>query len=292
MQKLKKMETRPYVVSGDIYLLLSKWAKEKNFILPEKEFFQELRQELKNYLGQMFIWYEYISEEEISGHLRFAARRTNLPCVSLDPVYFPGDFPLALTRAVDLNLADRGLRHRFASSSLLKQLKSIKESGVKEVCLVDDVIFSGVLATRVIELLSYLGIKVKSVCAGVGINEGLNRINQSREICCARVYEEVADEVCERDFYLGVPYSGRSLLGEKNIGLPYFLPFGNPTKWASIPEQKQKEFSRFCLWQSIILFREIEKSSQKIISCRDIERQVPGQPQNGLYLNFLKSLNV
>jgi hypothetical protein len=286
------METKPYVVSGDIYLLLSNWAKEKKFILPEKKFFQELRQEFKNYFRQIFPRFEYISETEIVNHLRFATSRSNLLSISLDPVYYPDDFPLALTRGVDINLVDRGLRHRFASPSLLKQLSAIKMSGLKEICLVDDVIFSGVLAERVIKLLSQLGLEVVFVIAGVGINEGLKKISKSRSISCARVYNDVIDEVCERDFYLGIPYSGRSLVGVKNIGLPYFLPFGNPAKWALIPEQKQKEFSLFCLKQSIILFSEIEKTSQKIITNSDIERQVPGQPLSGSYLNFLENLRV
>ena len=286
------METKPYVVSGDIYLLLSNWAKEKNFVLPEKEFFQKLRQEFRNYIQQIFPLYEFISEEEILNHFHSATSRYNIPFVSLDPVYFPGDFPLSITRTVDANLIDCGLRHRFASPNLLNQLKTIKASGQKEIGLIDDVIFSGVLAERVIKLLSRLGLKVIFVCAGVGINEGLNKISQSRNFSCARVYNDVIDEVCERDFYLGIPYSGRSLLSPKNIGLPYFLPFGKPTKWASIPEKKQKEFSLFCLKQSIFLFEEIEKISQKIITGSDIERQVPGQPLNGSYLNFLKSLNV
>lgn len=286
------METKPYVVSGDIYLLLSKWAERKNFILPEKGFFQNLRKELQNYLLSLFPNYEYIGEKEIIDHFQATISRYKLPSISLDPVYFPGDFSLALTRTVDKNLVDRGLRHRYGSLNLLKQISPLKTRGLKEVCLIDDVIFSGVLAEKIIKLLSNLGLEVVLVCAGVGISEGLNKINHAREISCARVYKNVVDEVCERDFYLGIPFSGRSLLDSENVSLPYFLPFGKPDKWASIPVQKQKEFSLFCLNQSISLFREIEKSSKKLINCCDIERKVPGQIMNGSYLNFLRSLSL
>ena len=44
------MKTKPYVVSADIYLLLINWARERNFILPSKEFFDKLRKEFSTYM--------------------------------------------------------------------------------------------------------------------------------------------------------------------------------------------------------------------------------------------------
>ncbi|MES2930850.1 MAG: hypothetical protein V4665_03655 [Patescibacteria group bacterium] len=287
------MNKKPYIVSADIYLLLKKWAERKNLILPSEEFFSGLRNEFSTYMLTLFHDFEFISEEEIFRHMSEVTHKNDLPVVSLDPVYFQGDYSLELTRNVNLNGEDRGLKHRFGSHSLLKQLSLLKETGVKDVCLVDDVIFSGVLTERVIQSLSHLGISVPVVCAGIGIQEGINRITtSSRSIYCLKTYRDVMDEVCERDFYLGVPYSGRSLCNSQNIGLPYVLPYGNPDKWASIPVLSQKPFSRFCIDQTIILFEEIEKSSERIIDCSDIERKVFDQPEKGRYVEFLKSIYV
>jgi len=213
------MKNKPYIVSADIYLLLNKWAEQKNFVLPEKEFFCELRKEFSNHMLQLFPCFEFVSEGVILEHMQTTTIRSNLPCVSLDPVYFCCDFSIELTRKVDLQGNDKGFQHRFGSNALLKQLSQLKLHQVREICLVDDVVFSGVLMERVIKLLSDIGINVPVVCAGIGIQEGVNRIlTPKREVSCAKIYNEVIDEVCERDFYLGVPFSGRSLIGNNNIG--------------------------------------------------------------------------
>ncbi len=287
------MNNKPYIVSADIYLLLKKWAKSKNLTLPEKEFFQELRNEFSAYMLGIFPNFELISEEEIYEYLSQVAFESKLPIVSLDPVYLAGDYSLELTRTVSIDGTDQGLRHRFDSCTLLKQLFQIQQSGVKEICLIDDVIFSGVLMERIIKLFSSIGIRVKVVCAGVGIGKGINRIsNLGHSVYCLKAYDAVIDQVCERDFYLGIPYSGRSLCDSQNIGLPYIFPYGKPDKWASIPFLSQKTFSEFCINQTIILFREIEKSSGRIIDCSDIGRKVYDQPEKGKYVDFLKSIRI
>ncbi len=287
------MKKKPYVVSADIYLLLSKWAVRKNFTLPSKEFFLKLREEFVMHMLKLFPDFEFISEDEIFKYMSQITSGSNLPVVSLDPVYFQGDHSLELTRNVKLDGTDQGLRHRFGSDPLLKQLSLLKDTGVKEICLVDDVIFSGVLTERVIRSLSHLGISVPLVCAGIGIQEGIDRItNSSRSIYCLKTYGDVMDEVCERDFYLGVPYSGRSLCDGQNIGVHYVLPYGKPDKWASIPVVSQKSFSEFCINQTITLFEEIQKSSSRIIGCSDIERKVFDQPEKGSYVDFLKSIHI
>ncbi len=164
--------------------------------------------------------------------------------------------------------------------------------GIRQICLVDDVIFSGVLIDRLIKVLCGYGITVPLVCAGIGIIEGIDRITNGKKIKidCAKVYDDVIDEVCERDFYLGVPYSGRSVIDNENISIPYFLPYGKPGDWASIPIPFEIEFSKFCIGQSISLFEEIEIVSKRKVCCSDIERKIPKQPKVGNYVDFLKSI--
>jgi len=287
------MKSKPYVVSADIYLLLKKWADRKSLILPSEEFFSDLRNEFSIYMLTLFPNFEFISEEEICRYMSKAASESNLPIISLDPVYFQGDYSLELTRNVNAEGVNRGLKHRFGSYPLLKQLSLLKEARVKEVCLVDDVIFSGVLTERVIRLLSHLGIKVPVVCAGIGMQEGIARIKTpSRNIYCLKTYDDVVDEVCERDFYLGVPYSGRSLCNSENVGMPYLLPYGKPDVWASIPTVYERHFSQFCINQTIVLFEEIEKASGRIIDCSEIERRLIDQPKSGRFIDFLKMIRA
>lgn len=288
------MKNLPYVVSADIYLLLGKWAKQKGFTLPRDEFFVKLRKEFSTYMSKIFSNFELISEKEILEHSTNIVSKNNLPIISLDTIYFSSDYLIELTRSVSPEGLDKGLRHRFGSDTLLKQLNTLRNSGIKEVCIYDDVIFSGVLAERIIKLLSMLGINVSKFYAGIGIQEGIDKIENSFsiEVDCAFIYNQVVDEVCERDFYLGIPYSGRSLVGEENLGLSYILPFGKPEAWASIPNEYQESFSIFCINQTIKLFEEIENSSNKIVCCSDIDRKVPNQPKIGRYVDFLKSIHI
>lgn len=121
--------------------------------------------------------------------------------------------------------------------------------------------------------------------------EGIHRINQSkRTVRYIRRYEEVIDEVCERDFYPGVPFSGRLLVNHENVGVPYLLPFGHPGKWASIPDRWQVSFSGFCLQQTIRLFEEIERCSDRMVGCSELGRMVATLPRDGT--RFVEALRA
>jgi hypothetical protein len=270
---------KPYVVSADVFLLMKKWATQYGFVLPAQEFFCQLREGFSNYMRRVFPNFELVSEDEISQGLTTLVAKSGLPVISLDRVYFDSDLNFEVARLVDEDGKDCGLGHRPGTPRLAKQIKTLQTSGVQEVVIVDDVVFSGGLLERTIDLLSKIRIRVPIVCVGIGIAEGIDRIKDSkREVRCVRTYEEVIDEVCERDFYPGVPLSGRPLIGEDNVGIPYLLPFGKPDSWASIPPVNTVDFSRFCLLQTVILFEEIERQSGRPVLCRDLGRKVIGIP--------------
>ncbi len=272
---------KPYVVSADIYLLMKKWAMQNSFVLPKEEFFRQLRKEFSNHMSRVFSDFELISEDEISNGINRIVTESGLPTISLDRVYFESELNFEISRLVNKDGEDRGLGRRAGTPSLAQQIRKLRASGAREVVIVDDVVFEGVLLERIIELFSRINIYVPLVCAGIGIAKGINRINGAkREIRCVCAYDEVVDEVCERDFYPGVPLSGRLLVGNDNIGVPYLLPFGKPKKWASIPSKHAKTFSKFCLHQTITLFDEIERRSGKYISCQDLGRKIIGLPMD------------
>jgi hypothetical protein len=281
----------PYVVSADIQLLLGTWAKARSFTLPDETIFRDLREEFCDFSQAIFSNFELVMEEEISYGLRLLTQESGLAALSLDRVYFYSRLNLDITRYVDFgerNIKDTGQGRRPGSLPLKAQFKRIKKMGIKEVILVDDVLFTGSLMEVVLSILSKMGIKVPVVCVGIGVREGIERLKKfGIEVKCVRRYESVVDEICERDFYPGVPLSGRLVKGKENIGAPYILPFGDPEKWASIPRQWAQGFSQFCLKQTIKLYEAIEQSSDKIVLCEDLGRKVVFCP-DGRFVDRLK----
>ena len=284
------MQKKYYVVSADIYLLMQEWAKQNDFVLPEKEFFVQLRKDFSSYMKGIFPAFEIVSEQEISRGLADLVHESDLPVISLDRVYFKSELNLEITRLVDEQRKDRGLGHRAGTPPIWQQIKKLQMSGVHAAALVDDVIFTGGVLERVIELLSRINIRVKLICAGIAIGEGIARLGTKSEVRCVRTYQEVIDEVCERDFYPGVPLSGRLVAGSQNVGVPYILPFGKPAIWASIPAQQTTDFSKFCIQQTMKLFAEIERASDKEIFCRNLGRKVVGLPLGAHYTDALREI--
>jgi hypothetical protein len=111
-----------------------------------------------------------------------------------------------------------------------------------------------------------------------------------KEVHCVRFYEDVIDEVCERDFYPGVPMSGRLLAGVGNWGAPYIKPFGNPEKWASIPSEHVADFSWLCLENAVALFETIEQLSGRSVHIEDLDRRIVGLPESGEYTAQLRAI--
>lgn len=286
------MKQLPYVVSADIYLLLKKWTKQSNFILPSDIFFSQLRASFFRYMENIFVNFDFVSEAEILSGLNELVDKDGLPTISLDSTYFHGDLKFDIARLVDRNGNSKGLGHRANTSSIFRQIKEIKEFNITRVAIVDDVLFSGEVLERVINLLNRINIEVPFVYVGIGIRDGIERLSHDKcQVHCVRSYDGVIDEVCERDFYPGVPFSGRLLNVDNNIGVPYILPFGDPVNWASIPTEKALSFSKFCLQQSICLFEKIELCSNREIYCRDLPRQVVGLQQPGArYVTLLRDM--
>jgi len=285
-------DQKPYVVSEDIHLLLQGWAGEKGFKLPPAEFFDQLREGFVDYMQQIFPYFELVSEEELALGLKDLVLASGLRPVSLDRVYFCTDPGLDIARLVGLEGEDMGLGRRGNALLLLSQFRNLQKLEDKKIVLVDDVIFTGDLLTRLVGILAKSGLCVGEICAGVGIDPGIQKLQEmGYKVNCVCRYHDVIDEICERDFYPGVPFSGRLLAGEKNIGLPYILPFGQPGEWASIPDKWQEPLSRFCINQTIKLFRAIEECSGKIVHCCDLGRGVIGLPEDkSRYIESLKRL--
>ena len=128
--------------------------------------------------------------------------------------------------------------------------------------MVDDVIFSGDAIVEVSELLRAKGVQVSTVLAAIAIGEGRRKIEEAGiEVKSVVEYEDVKDEICERDFLAGVPFSGRTVYQEdgSHYSAPYFAPFGLPERWASIDgTTAARKLSLYCIERSIELWQQVE----------------------------------
>lgn len=297
---------RPYVVSADAQGLMTRWSERNGYVIPANgSFFEGMLSDLQDVLSGYFPGgVEIIPEERLRSGLIQEVARSQFPVVSLERAYLPKNAQnligfIDATRAVDQNLNDVGIVARPGCLPLESQLNilqdQLKRKGVDTVALLDDVIFNGDGMLRVVDDLKQKGINVTRVIAGVGIKNGVDRLRE-REITvvCLEEFAEVVDEVCQRDYYVGVPYSGRTLVDQQGIifSAPYLLPFGNPIEWASIPEDKAREFSEFCLSQSILLWTRVESNSQQEVPMKALPRRVKvvGIPEEISIVKALKTI--
>lgn len=285
------MHDYPYVVSADISILLKKWAVLHQFIVPYNDFVQTLREKFAGHMRSMFPKFDLVDEDEMTAGLEMFTRDSSLPVVVLDEAYIRiPPWRLRLTRTVDSDLCDlesagRFLETQSAEDQIIGIARALKKDRQHDIALLDDVIFSGALLETVCSAFRAHGMRVRRVYAGVGIAEGVRRVRaQEADVVCVRLYDRVIDQICERDFYPGVPLSGRTLCaaqsGGRNVGVPYCLPFGNPNKWASIPVRHERAFSQFCICQTIDLFQMIEEMSGREVRACDLDRSVLGIPRD------------
>lgn len=287
----ENIDQRPYVVSADIRLLLEQWAKRTGYSIPEDNFFTSLRADFSSYMKNIFPGFEMVPENELTVGLRKLIGTNDTTIISLDKTYYPSDITLDVTRQIDTSGNNIGLGRRADAPTLLSQFRKFQKTGNTCVALVDDVIFSGDVLRRIAIALTRLNLNVSSIYAAVGIKEGIDLLrNSGYNVFCVREYPDVIDEICERDFYPGVPLSGRLIDVTNNVGAPYILPFGKPGEWASIPNERQKPLSQFCIAQTIKLFGEIENKSNRIITCSATARKVPGMPKDNT--RFIDALRV
>jgi hypothetical protein len=267
----------PYIVSADIKLLLADWTRTRGFAMPSDEFFVTLRLEFCNMMRSIFPHFVFIPEDELVRGLDELAVACDVPLVSIDKAYHRTPLTLDITRLCKgPNNGAPVVDARHGNPPLDKQIEAIRAQSA-DIALLDDVIFSGDQTLAIADRLGRYGVRIKTVIAGIGIGEGVDRIRKlGIDVRCVRQFDEAVDEVCERDFYPGVPYCGRSLAGADNVGIPYILPFGKPADWASIPSGKAAAFSEFCLVQTIKLYRAIDEASDRQTRCCDLERQIYG----------------
>lgn len=273
------IKPKPYVVSGDIAGLTKRWADKRGFVMPPNGMIAELQTDLQMQMQRMFPVFDYVPEDEIASGMADLVRQTDLLPISMDRVYFPTTPRIDIARIVTEDGNDKGLGARTDAESLFRQFRRLRDLEIDKAVLVDDVLFSGGLMVRIRKTLQAFGIETPVICTGIAIQDGVDILaKQGATVQAVRTYPDVIDEVCERDFFVGVPLSGRTISHENNVGAPYILPFGKPEEWASIPTDQQTAFSRRCIERSMALFSAIEQASGRPVACADLDRNVISMP--------------
>ncbi len=280
-----------YVVSEDLHLLLDRWSPERLgtvFDLP----YAEIRAELDQILA--FGDHEVLrvgADAMRAGMARLLEGETR-PVVSVDPVYWPTELMLQITRCVDpgsLRGID-GFHSRFGFphpdeqvAAIVVQMSDRFGDSAGEITLVDDVVFSGKVVVEVIRRFAERGIRVVRVVCGIAVAESDEK---NPFVMCANLgatldavfsfgvegTPRVVDEICERDFFVFCPMCGRSAVSDEvNLGFPYIEGFGDASSWASFGEHS-KAVSRRLIDLNVRVLEMMEAQLGRDITFGDLER--------------------
>ena len=137
----------------------------------------------------------------------------------------------------------------------------------------------GLVLKNIINQFKQNDIDVKGIRACISTEESYKYFNENIDKglkCGCLLGTDVIDQICERDFYLGIAQSGISVVDEKGIiyKAPYFKPFGNPVTRASIPKKYETIFSNGCLLRSLYLWKKIEENTGEPIYMGDLPEKI------------------
>lgn len=170
--------------------------------------------------------------------------------------------------------------------------KELKQKGRYDIILADDVVFSGNVLKKIIKCFFENRIRVVGIRSAISTIESYRFFNEKLKLglkCGCLLEENVIDQICERDFYFGIAQSGISILKDgKVLKSPYFVPFGEPTKRASIPKEYEIIFSNGCLARSMFLWKFIENNSKRKVYMRDLPEKIVGTENNDRVLKVLE----
>lgn len=242
---------KPYVISAELDLANIELGQ---IIKPENvdRFRENLDRDLRA-MGKETLW---VPSDVLKNGMECAINRTNLPVISLDDRYVTSAREyLGISRGVDASLEDVGYVARRNYRPVEEQLKQVANAG-REVVLADDVLFSGEMVAWLADALKNYRVKIGAVIVGIAMREGIEKLAQEGiDVEAVEVFDEVEDEICERDFAV-IPGSGRRV-GELESSALYFdVDNGKPEKWASINAGYTKSFCVSSLVRSINLLQQ------------------------------------
>jgi hypothetical protein len=314
---LEEIKGNTYLVTEDLSKIIKTWCEEikKPFPDPKGAFYDETMASLCNALQRYCFRESDVKVIDVPrasfadilerGRSYDADLRKEF-WVSLDHVYADvgekgkDGFEISITRFVDKDDAElpRGPRPESNFDTITGQVfacaqtwREASESGPRPVVLVDDGTFTGETITTILEELANHDMYVDSIRLGVANPKAINYIarwlhktgHQVRFLGCLKLCPPVFDWVAERDFFPGVPLSGR-VVGHFEKGVvrpyrahssgkpfrkPYLSGWGRLEDWAKITKGKD-EFTIAALDLSIKLWLELERLWEQEICVNDL----------------------
>jgi hypothetical protein len=254
------MSGNSYIVTDDLSLLLPRLG-----INLDEAAIELSSKEILNALSAIYRDVQVIPGKRMKEYLTEKVRCSNLPVISMTDI-LPLNIAqgsLEFSRSIklvydkdEMFFENIGIQKRKNSSKgLSSQFNDIyKKISGTDVAIVDDVVWSGSSILGAANNLKTIGISVKKVFANVVIGAGRDSLqNAGIEVEADQYFDEVVDEVCARDFLVGIPGGGRNVLEPRwpvpfspitCKSAPYIYPFGAPQSWASIPAEFCSLFSQ------------------------------------------------
>lgn len=263
----------------------------------------ELRLDFKKDVSKTFNGnYQIISENEMQSSINNCVSQfiSNIPIVTLDAIYLTPNnetiYFLDCTRLDKENslVSRNNMNKKYSVENQIKKLAELfKLLNQKEIILADDVIYSGSVIQKVINLFQKEGIKTKAITSAISTKQAEKTIlnNLNIPILSEIILEDsTIDQICERDFYFGICGSGiATKTTNKSIKkAPYFYPFGDPIARASIPEKDAILFSKNCIKRSLKLWECITYLTNKYTYIKDLPEEIINTNPNDEIIYTLK----
>lgn len=285
------MRKRIYILSEDLQHLLEHWVKDQ-FKHDLDLDFTPIRNRLHRILSFGNHQVMSIAYRDLHGGIHRLLAEDHRPIVSTDPVYANKRLMVNVTRTCNHTREKQpGLHPRHGNDPLDRQFHRIAEhlgashDHIVDITLVDDVIFSSNTLCELYDhaLKAHLHI-VRAVCGIlIGTSDRTELKQRNIHIDAAYAFSgehpepEVVDEICERDFFVFAPMTGRTLAdATQNAGFPYIEPFGDAHNWASIDPGKVHEVSRALIELNVDLLKQIEEQLGHAIEFRHLYRKPMG----------------
>jgi len=167
-----------------------------------------------------------------------------------------------------------------------------RKLNIKEIVLLDDVVFTGSVLKKIINEFNACNIKVIGIRSAISTRDSYDYFNYNLPLglkCGYLMSKDVIDQICERDFYFGIAGSGISVLKDGEVfKSPYFKPFGKPVERSSVPTRDEIKFSLTCLKRSIELWQEIERLNKREILISELPEKIINTNENDSVVKTLK----
>lgn len=282
---------KTYLITADIFALMSQWAEKNGFVLPPEKFFHQVNcsiaEAAQNAIGdvaEVKILPADILADGVKGLISTYAE--NRPLVVMDRLFHHLEVPQPIlqyhsTRTVEYQNGKYekiGEMPRPNFPRLDLQANQIMRaiSPQKEVVIVDDGYYEGDSLVHCARILESQGLVVK--CAIMGIyNEPAKPRPLPFPVYSFLKYPhgDLFDWICERDFIPGVPECGRTIrFDADNLAhcAPYLLNFGDITKWASVKPEAAADFTKIMLQIAKKMYEEISRLTGRPVLATDIWR--------------------